>query len=143
MTRCCSATAMHELSICQALIEQVEAIAREQQAVQVLHIRISVGLLSGVEPDLLELAFSIARAGTIAADARLDITRLPIRVRCRQCGQSSDAQPANLICGHCGDWHTQLLSGDELLLSQVELVRTPQVETLENRASSAAGGMPN
>jgi len=105
------------------LIEQVEAIARERQAVRVLHIRIGVGPLSGVEPQLLEHAFYIARADTIAADAQLDITALPIRVRCRQCSQLSDAQPAKLICGHCGDWHTQLISGDELLLSQVELVQ--------------------
>ena len=26
-----------------------------------------------------------------------------------------------LICGACGDWHTQLLSGDELILESVEL----------------------
>jgi hydrogenase nickel incorporation protein HypA/HybF len=27
-----------------------------------------------------------------------------------------------LLCGACGDWHTQVISGDELLLESVELI---------------------
>jgi hydrogenase nickel incorporation protein HypA/HybF len=116
---------VHELSICQALIEQVEAVAREAEAVQVVQVRVSIGPLSGVEPQLLEQAFLLARAGSIAATASLLIDQLPIRVSCRQCGQETAAEAANLACGNCGDWHTQLVSGDELVLSQVELVREP------------------
>ena len=78
---------MHELSICQALIEQVEAVAREQDAVQVVQVRIGIGPLSGVEPQLLEQAFQLARAGSIAATASLLIDPLPVRVSCRECGQ--------------------------------------------------------
>lgn len=26
-----------------------------------------------------------------------------------------------LLCGACGDWHTRIISGDELLLESVEL----------------------
>jgi hydrogenase nickel incorporation protein HypA/HybF len=123
---------VHELSICQALIEQVEAVAREQDAVQVVQVRIGIGPLSGVEPQLLEQAFQLARAGTIAATASLLIDLLPLRVSCRQCGQETEAEASNLACGNCGDWHTQLVSGDEMLLSQVELVReAPAGKTAE------------
>jgi hydrogenase nickel incorporation protein HypA/HybF len=114
---------VHELSICQALIEQVESVAREQGAEQVVQVRIGVGPLSGVEPQLLEQAFQLARAGSIAATASLLIDHLPIRVSCRRCGQESEAKVTNLACCNCGDWHTQLVSGDEMLLMQVELVR--------------------
>jgi len=114
---------MHELSLCQGLISQVEAIALEENAAQVLVIHLGIGPLSGVEPQLLEQAFYIARAGSIASDAELLIDSLPVRVSCRQCGQLTDALPARLICGNCGDWHTKVVSGDELLLSQVELIR--------------------
>lgn len=116
---------MHELSVCQALIEQVEAVAREQNAIQVLLIRLGIGPLSGVEPQLLEQAFYIARAGSIAADAELQMTSLPIRVNCTSCGAVSEAQPARLVCAACGNWQTTLVSGDELQLTQVELTRKP------------------
>ena len=49
---------MHELSICQALIAQVEAIAG-QRAAWVRQVRIGVGPLSGIEPQLLESAYPL------------------------------------------------------------------------------------
>ena len=114
---------MHELAVCQALMEQVESIALEEQADHVTAIHLGIGPLSGVEPRLLEQAFSIARAGSIAADAELVIASMPIQVSCSQRGRQSEALPNRLVCGHCGDWRTSLVSGDELQLQHVELVR--------------------
>ena len=113
---------MHELSVCQALIDQVEAISHERAAQRVTLIRLGIGPLSGVEPRLLEQAYPIASAGTVAADAELVIDSLPLRVSCDACGQTTDALPNRLVCGTCGDWHTRLVSGDELQLTSVELI---------------------
>lgn len=98
-------------------------IVRQQQARTVTRILVQIGPLSGVEPSLLAQAFPIASAGTPAAGARLVLESLPVRVRCEQCGAESDALPNRLLCGACGDYHTRLLSGDELLLASVELER--------------------
>jgi hydrogenase nickel incorporation protein HypA/HybF len=114
---------MHELAVCQALLEQVEAIARERFAQRVDTVCVSIGPLSGVEPRLLEQAFPVASAGSIADGARLELTCLPVRVSCRQCMHVTDALPSRLICGNCGDWHTDLVSGDELILSRIELLQ--------------------
>lgn len=112
---------MHELSVCQALLTQVESVAREQNARQVLSVSLGIGPLSGVEPALLSQAWPLAAAGTVADNAELLIEERPVRVRCSQCGKDSDATANRLLCAHCGDWRTQLLSGDDLLLLQVEL----------------------
>jgi len=120
---------MHELYVCQALIDQVEEIARKEKANRIETIYLGIGPLSGVEPRLLEQAFSIARAGTVADDAELVITSLPIRVSCHQCGHVTNALPARLVCGDCGHWHTQLISGDEMQLERVELVRQTTEES--------------
>lgn len=113
---------MHELSVCQGIITQVTAVAREHGAGGVGRIRVSVGPLSGVEPALLREAFPLARAGTVAEHAELEIDSLPVKVRCRRCGAETEARANRLLCGECGDWQTQLVSGDELLLSSVELL---------------------
>lgn len=113
---------MHELSVCQGMLGQVEAIARSHRASEVRRIRVQVGPLSGVEPRLLEQAFPLACAGTVAEHAELVIENLPVRVHCDSCGSDSDATANRLLCGACGDWHTRLVSGDELLLASVELV---------------------
>src|SRR3989344_4467781 len=114
---------MHELSVCQALIRQVQDIAREHRAVAVVSVKLQLGPLSGVEPDLLKQAFPLASAGSVAETAQLVIEKLPIRVRCESCGAETVAEPNKLVCGTCGDWHTRLLSGDEMLLASVELIR--------------------
>jgi hydrogenase nickel incorporation protein HypA/HybF len=105
------------------MLSQVMDIVRQQQARTVTCILVQIGPLSGVEPSLLAQAFPIASAGTPAAGARLVLESLPVRVRCEQCGAESDALPNRLLCGACGDYHTRLLSGDELLLASVELER--------------------
>ena len=112
---------MHELSICQNLIGQVESLARQHGAQTVSLIRLQIGALSGIEAPLLEQAFTIARVGTVADSAVLKTESLPIRVRCKSCGTESAATPNCLLCAVCGDWHTELLSGDEMLLASVEL----------------------
>jgi len=100
---------------------QVEAIARENAAVRVTAITLGMGPLSGVEEQLLKNAYPIATAGTIAEGAELFIHPAAIRVRCTACGKESAATPNRLICGHCKNWCTELISGDELLLLRVEL----------------------
>jgi hydrogenase nickel incorporation protein HypA/HybF len=112
---------MHELSVCQALLEQVARLGCEHGARRVVSLTLRIGPLSGVEPALLESAYPLASAGTIAADAALIIERPAIRVRCRDCGAESGTDASHLVCGACGRWRIEVLSGDELLLVSVEL----------------------
>ena len=107
--------------MCQALVSQAVNIARQHQATIVKTVIIRIGPLSGVEPDLLAQAFPLASAGTVAEASKLVIENLPIRVHCNSCGAESAAKANRLVCGQCGDWRTQLLSGDEMLLASVEL----------------------
>lgn len=114
---------MHELSVCQALVDQVEQVAREQRARRIVSITLRVGPLSGVEPALLESAYPLASAGTAAASAALIIERPSVRVRCRDCGAQFETVISSLACTACGGWRVDILSGDELLLASVELER--------------------
>lgn len=111
---------MHELAICQALLDQVDEIAR-QRAARVTLVRVAIGPLSGVEPQLLQQAYTLACAGTAADGATLAIEEMPVRVGCRSCNAETAATPSRLVCGACGDWHTEVTSGDEMMLLQLEL----------------------
>lgn len=112
---------MHELSVCHELISQVESVVRENHAAHATKITLGIGPLSGVEADLLDNAYTIARAGTVASNAELVINKLPVRIRCDSCGSTSKVPANRLVCAGCGDYRTSLLSGDELLLISVEL----------------------
>lgn len=114
---------MHELAVCQGLMGEVNRIAARERAERVTLIRLSIGPLSGVEARLLRDAFPIAAAGSVAERAELQIEEQPVRVRCLACGAESDALANRLVCGECGGYRTQLLSGDEMLLTSLELER--------------------
>ena len=100
---------------------QVESIALEHRAQSVTSVVVAMGPLSGVEAQLLKNAYPIASAGTVAADAELVIDSLPVTVSCAHCGSVTSVLPNRLVCANCGDWHTTLVSGDELQLFRVEL----------------------
>ena len=112
---------MHELSVCMSLLEQVTAIASERSAVSVVKIELDIGPLSGVEAELLRNAYPIAAAGTIAETADLIIHEADIVVRCSDCGAETAAVPNRLVCGACGNFRTQVISGDEMILKRLEI----------------------
>lgn len=116
---------MHELAICQALIGEVLVIAESRQAHAITDVYVSVGPLSGVEPPLLRTAFPVAAAGTLAADATLHLQQAPVRVTCEECGAETEVAVNNLACTQCGNWRTQLVSGDALLLQRVIMQANP------------------
>jgi hydrogenase nickel incorporation protein HypA/HybF len=82
---------------------------------------LQLGPLSGVEVPLLEHAWPLAAAGTLAAAAELVIETTPVTIKCTECGALSEVVPNRLLCASCGDFRTRLVSGDEMLLANLEL----------------------
>jgi hydrogenase nickel incorporation protein HypA/HybF len=114
---------MHELSICQSMLQQLETIAQQENARRVTSITLQIGPLSGVEPELLQQAFPLAAAGTLAEQAELKIENQAVRVHCPKCNGENEVPSNRLVCPECGETHTRLVSGDELLLARLEHIR--------------------
>ncbi|MGY6275568.1 hydrogenase maturation nickel metallochaperone HypA/HybF [Methylomonas sp. MgM2] len=112
---------MHELSLCQNLLDQVTDIAQRHCADKVVQIIVRIGPLSGVEAKLLESAFEIASVGSVAEQAELLMESQAVKVFCNVCATESDASVNDLTCRQCGAYNTRLISGDELILARVEL----------------------
>ena len=112
---------MHELSLCENLLDQVIKIAQQHQAKNIESITLNLGPLAGVEPLLLDNAFKILKIDTVVANAQLIINSTPIIIKCQQCGEQSSATNNYLVCPSCQSNDTQLISGDELTLASVAL----------------------
>ena len=110
---------MHEYSVIQALMGRVEAEASARQAVAVHRVRIRIGEVSGIEPDLLVTAFDMVRGEGICRAARLEIERVAARWGCPQCGGTIRLGDV-LQCPDCSR-PAALLAGDEIMLDQIEL----------------------
>ncbi len=112
---------MHELSLVAGLFDTLEETAREHRARQVTLVRLKVGKLAGVVPDLLESAFDTYKKGTIAGDARLEIEEVPVRLRCRDCGGGRLDETGDFACLACGGRNVEIIEGRELIVERIEL----------------------
>lgn len=110
---------MHEYSIVQALLQRVEAEARERHASSIARIRVALGELSGVDPELLSSAYGVFRERTLCHGADLEIRAVPARWVCPSCGRSL-ARGEALRCLPC-QAPARLAAGDEIVLEQIEM----------------------
>jgi len=110
---------MHETSLVSALMQQVEAAAMELRASAVHRIRVRIGELAGVEPQLFASAFELFRERTICAAARLEIVTAAAAWTCPGCG-AAIAPGQVLRCPDCA-LPARLASGDEIILERIEM----------------------
>ncbi|HUU38767.1 MAG TPA: hydrogenase maturation nickel metallochaperone HypA [Candidatus Desulfaltia sp.] len=112
---------MHELSIVASLFEILEEKAREQKAARVVRVSLKVGKLAGVVPEFLQTAFDSYKRDTIAAEAALEVTLVPLRVKCRKCRAVTEKDDFVFTCSACGSTELEVLEGTELLLDKLDL----------------------
>jgi hydrogenase nickel incorporation protein HypA/HybF len=112
---------MHELSIVASLFEILEAKARENQATKIVGVRLKVGKLAGAVPEFLESAFEGYKQDTIAAEARLEIEEVPLKMRCRKCAAEILKEDYSLLCPSCGSTDLEIIEGMDLFLDKIDL----------------------
>ena len=110
---------MHEYSIVSALLQRVEAEARSRGATSVGCIRVALGELSGVDPELMSTAYEVFRERTLCQDAPMEVRTVPAIWVCPRCGQTL-ASGQILRCLSC-QIPARLATGDEIILEQIEM----------------------
>ena len=108
---------MHEYSIVQSLYDVVTAQARAKGAKSVHSLRVRIGEMSGVDPELLDTAWKTFRVRTICEDAPLDVEIVAAEWQCGLCG-APVARGGVLTCAACGA-PAKLKQGDEILLDRI------------------------
>lgn len=111
---------MHEMSIAQSLLDIILQESQHHQVKLVHSVSLKVGELSAVETDSLKFCFEVITEGTIAEGARLDIERVPIRCRCRECDLEFIVEELSFSCPECKGTAVEMLSGKELSLESFE-----------------------
>jgi hydrogenase nickel incorporation protein HypA/HybF len=112
---------VHELSLIASVFEVLEEEVRRHSAVRATRVVLKVGLLSGAVPELLESAFDAYKKGTIAAEARLETVRVPVRLRCPDCGGEAVREESDFACASCGSRRVEIVEGRELVVETVDL----------------------
>ncbi|MBJ6723751.1 hydrogenase maturation nickel metallochaperone HypA/HybF [Geomesophilobacter sediminis] len=109
---------MHEMSITQSVIELCEGHAAGRPVKVVV---LKIGALSGVVPESVEFCFEACSRGTLLEGAVLEIELVPGVGRCPACAKESQVETLFDPCPHCGAFGLELISGEELLVKELEI----------------------
>ena len=112
---------MHELSIVEALLEQVRQEARAHPPRRVQTVRLRIGALRQVVPETLKFCFVAAVQGTDLEGCSLELEQLPAVARCSECQRTFPVDDNWFQCPQCGESGSELLTGNELELTSLEL----------------------
>lgn len=113
---------MHEYSVVQSLLEKVEKFADQNEAEQVTKVVVKIGVMSGIEPHLLEIAFNTFKEKTICDGAEFIMNIQPISVHCQGCDMTSELQKAHYLCPACGSAELAIVDGEEMYLMSLEML---------------------
>ena len=113
---------MHELSIVEALIEQVQReLHRAGQQGRAVRLELSIGRLSGVNSDSVRFAFDLLAPGTCVEDAEVTICEPKAVCRCRSCNARVEIEDIVVHCPKCASDDIAIEGGRELMLQSIDV----------------------
>ncbi len=118
---------MHELSIAQDILDIIRQNLPGDAPRRVRTVRVRIGDMAGIVPDSLEFCFQAITPGTVCEGATLAIERVPVVLRCNDCGRESALEHLLFACPSCGSTAVAMISGNELHVVEFE-IDDPQTE---------------
>ena len=123
---------MHEMSLVHDILDYVLETCEGKGVTEVNVVRLTIGDVHDVVDSLVPGLFRFLARGTIAADAEVVITRVPMRMRCRSCEELFEVdlhalnarEAASISCPKCGavrNYH--MVSGTEFRIDSIEVTQ--------------------
>lgn len=104
---------MHELAVTESIWRIVNERAEAAGAERVTSIHLVIGEMSGFIPDSIQFYFDHLTENTVAEGATLSFTRVPIRLKCWECGREYQPEDRCWICPDCGASGGKTIAGKE------------------------------
>ena len=112
---------MHEYSIVQSLLDSCEEHAKANDATQVVKVVVKIGVMSGVEPDLLRTAFDTFKEKTMCENAEFILNIQSVVIKCNNCQKESTLSKLEYYCPVCESVELDIIDGEDMYLMQLEL----------------------
>lgn len=112
---------MHEYSIVQSLLESCEEHAKENKSEKVSKVIVKIGVLSGVEPDLLQTAFDTFKEKTVCDGCDFIINVQKVVIECFECEEQSTLEKHEFSCLKCNSTKVKVIDGEDMYLMSLEM----------------------
>ncbi|MEL6717418.1 MAG: hydrogenase maturation nickel metallochaperone HypA [Bacteroidota bacterium] len=111
---------MHEISLVRNVFNTLEAEFSKEELDSMEVIDMKIGLLSNVEPILMQNAFqAVTTAEEKYQTVQLNIELIPIEIYCASCDCNSTIEHYKFACAICGKPNNNVVKGTELLIHRV------------------------
>ncbi len=110
---------MHELAIIQAVVNQVDAIAVENNVRSIETVQLEVGENFCVVPRLIQTAYKQSIKGTRLEDSELILTIVDASAECKHCGTFFNPLQTDGICTGCQESDYTVLTGKEFNIKDI------------------------
>jgi len=112
---------MHEMSLCEGVVQLIEEQAGQQQFTRVNTVWLEIGTLAGVETDAMRFSFDAVTKETVADGARLEIIDIPGRAFCPACKRQVAVSARFDGCPECDYYPLELIAGEEMRIKELEV----------------------
>ena len=112
---------MHEYSIVQSLLESCEEHAMQNDASKVTKVVVKLGVLSGVEPELLKTAFDTFKEKTVCDEAEFVVNIQKLQIECFECSTTSILEKHEFSCPKCQSVNIKVIDGEDMYLMSLEM----------------------
>lgn len=112
---------MHETSIVHSIIKTLDEEFEEEKLLTLTGLYLKVGILSNIEPTLLQSAFhSYGHSDPKYHDVKMYIELTELKIQCETCNHVTDVVSYRFICDNCGKPSKNVIQGEEMLIHKVE-----------------------
>lgn len=113
---------MHEMSICESLMQVVEEQAHKQGFRQVKTVYVEIGAFAGIEPEAMQFCFDAVCRNTIASGAKLEIIQQPGLAWCFDCQKAIQVWDRFAPCPTCSGIKLKMQGGEEMRIKELEVL---------------------
>src|SRR5205807_8905807 len=99
---------MDEHEVASQVLAAVDNAAYRNSATRISSVHLAIGERRVLDLNRLQFAFAVAARGPVAEGAQYFVKVLPVRHRCRNCGNNFEASLADCPCTACGHAHNRM-----------------------------------
>lgn len=112
---------MHELSVTQGLLNICLEEGKKHNINRIKEINIKVGELTDLVPSCISYYFSIVAKDTIAENSKINIEKIPVAIKCKDCNYEGNLGKNNYVCPICKGTKYEITRGREFYLDTMEV----------------------
>lgn len=111
---------MHEIYLIRNIFERIEEEFPEKcESVSEIHLR--VGLLSNVQPILIQNAYkAFVMEFPQYYNTKLVVEQLPAIIECESCKSKTEVKQNRFVCGECDAPGRNIIQGEELYINEIK-----------------------